>query len=75
MADQRDRERRAVQAVDRLRAQLQAAITATVEAGEDIPPEVNETVLVLDRWAHQLTDRPARSATAKSGGPGEGHAV
>jgi hypothetical protein len=53
-----DRHRRAVQAADRLRAQLQTTMQAAVEAGEDVPAEVREAMLVLERWARKIAQLP-----------------
>jgi hypothetical protein len=53
-----DRHRRAVQAADRLRAQLQTTTQAAVEAGEDVPAEVSEAMLVLERWARKIARLP-----------------
>jgi len=53
-----DRRRRAVQAADRLRGQLQATMQAAVEAGDDVPAEVSEAMLVLERWAREIAQLP-----------------
>jgi hypothetical protein len=53
-----DRHRRAVQAADRLRGQLQATMQAAVEAGEEVPAEVREAMLVLERWAREIAQLP-----------------
>jgi hypothetical protein len=53
-----DRHRRAVQAADRLRAQLQATMQAVVEAGEDVPAEVSQAMPVLERWARRIAQLP-----------------
>jgi hypothetical protein len=50
--------RRAVQAGDRLRAQLQATMQAVVEAGDDVPAEVSEALLVVERWAREIAQLP-----------------
>jgi hypothetical protein len=52
------RRRRAVQAADRLRAQLQATMQAVVEAGDDVPAEVSEATLVLERWVREIAQLP-----------------
>jgi hypothetical protein len=52
------RRRRAVQAADRLRGQLQATMQAVVEAGEDVPAEMSEATLVLERWAREIAQLP-----------------
>jgi hypothetical protein len=53
-----DRHRRAVQAADRLRAQLQTTMQAAVEADEEVPAEVREAMLVLERWARKIAQLP-----------------
>jgi hypothetical protein len=54
-----DRHRRAVQAADRLRAQLQTTMQAAVEADEDVPAEVSEAMLVLvPGYSALLGNRP-----------------
>jgi Tfp pilus assembly protein FimT len=52
------RRRRMVQAADRLRAQLQSTTTAAVEAGQDIPAEVDQAVRALDRWCREILQLP-----------------
>jgi hypothetical protein len=50
--------RRAVQAADRLRAQLQSTMTAAVEAGWAIPTEADQAVGALDRWCREILQLP-----------------